>query len=369
MPTVLLVIGTLQAGGAERQLSDMASYWAAKGWKVILATWCGLETVDFYPLHSNVVREHLNIETGAAAVLRRVRSNLRRVFKLRKMLSTIRPDAVVSFVTESNVLTILAGLGLEIRVIVSERVQPAVHLTLPHLWYLLRKILYRRADEVVAQTRDAALWLEYNCRTATRVIPNALRSMPEPSADRGFTIVAVGRLTHQKAFDILLKAFALNAPGFGEWHLVVIGEGHELANLMRLRSELRLDQRVDFIGQTSNVVDWMAHAGLVVQPSRFEGFPNVVLEAMGLGAAVISTDCPSGPADMIKDGVNGRLVPVDDVGMLASVMAELMSNADERRRLGRAASGVRQRFRQDIVMDKWEACLFPLKRSHPAEPP
>ena len=253
MPTILLVIGTLQAGGAERQLSDMASYWAARGWKVILATWCGSEIADFYPFHSNVVRKHLNMETGAAGFLPRVRLNLRRILKLRNLLSTIRPDAVLSFVTESNILTILAGLGLGIRVIVSERIQPALHTELPRTWYLLRKLLYRSADVVVAQTREAAHWLEHNCRTEASVIPNALRLLPEPSADKGFTVVAVGRLTHQKAFDVLLRAFALNAPGFAEWRLVVIGEGHERENLMRLRSELRLDPRVDFIGQTSNV--------------------------------------------------------------------------------------------------------------------
>jgi glycosyltransferase involved in cell wall biosynthesis len=99
-------------------------------------------------------------------------------------------------------------------------------------------------------------------------------------------------------------------------------------------------------------------AGLVVQPSRFEGFPNVVLESMGLGAAVISADCRSGPADLIEEGVNGRLVPVDDVDSLARVMAELMANATERARLGQAAMKVRERFRQGVVMERWESCLF-----------
>jgi GalNAc-alpha-(1->4)-GalNAc-alpha-(1->3)-diNAcBac-PP-undecaprenol alpha-1,4-N-acetyl-D-galactosaminyltransferase len=122
---------------------------------------------------------------------------------------------------------------------------------------------------------------------------------------------------------------------------------------------LLLDDRVEFVGQTPDVIDWMSRAGMVVQPSRFEGFPNVVLESMGIGAAVISADCPSGPADLIEDGVNGRLVPVGDVETLAQVMAELMSRPDERTRLGRAATGVRERYRQEAVMARWEACLFP----------
>ena len=100
----------------------------------------------------------------------------------------------------------------------------------------------------------------------------------------------------------------------------------------------------------------MSRAGLVVQPSRFEGFPNVVLESMGLGAAVISSNCASGPADLIEDGVNGRLVAVDDVDP-CRVMAQLMSSPEERARLGRAATAVRERFRQDAVMERWETCL------------
>jgi GalNAc-alpha-(1->4)-GalNAc-alpha-(1->3)-diNAcBac-PP-undecaprenol alpha-1,4-N-acetyl-D-galactosaminyltransferase len=169
----------------------------------------------------------------------------------------------------------------------------------------------------------------------------------------------VGRLTHQKGFDVLLRAFARIAPDFATWTVAIIGQGEERESLTQLRGELLLDNRVEFVGLTADVGAWMARAGLVVQPSRFEGFPNVVLESMGFGAAVISANCHSGPADLIDDGVNGRLVPVDDVGALANAMAELISRPEERERLGRAAYNVRERFRQDVVMDRWEACLFP----------
>jgi GalNAc-alpha-(1->4)-GalNAc-alpha-(1->3)-diNAcBac-PP-undecaprenol alpha-1,4-N-acetyl-D-galactosaminyltransferase len=358
-PTVVLLIGTLRGGGAERQLSDMASFWADKGWQIILATWSGPEIEDFYPLHPSVGREYLNIETAHGVFLPRVRANLRRVLRLRELLSSTHPDSVLSFVTESNLLTILAGFGLGIPIVVSERIQPALHTSVPQVWRILRRLLYKRADAVVAQTREAASWLELNCRTPVRIIPNALRALPEPSRVRRTVIVAVGRLTYQKGFDVLLRAYAIIAPRFADWSLAIIGEGEEQGSLTRLRDELRLDDRVEFVGQTPDVVEWMAHAGLVVQPSRFEGFPNVVLESMGLGAAVISADCRSGPSEMIQDGVNGRLVPIDDVGALADAMAELMSMPAERERLGQAACGVRERYRQDIIMDQWESCLFP----------
>jgi GalNAc-alpha-(1->4)-GalNAc-alpha-(1->3)-diNAcBac-PP-undecaprenol alpha-1,4-N-acetyl-D-galactosaminyltransferase len=357
--TVLLVIGSLQGGGAERQISDMANYWVAKGWNVILATWSGSEIADFYPLDSRVQRVRLSEEAKPRMSQSRVRANLGRVARLRRLIIWARPEVVLSFATEGNVLTILAGVALNLRVVVSERTQPALHRALPWTWRTLRRVLYRWADVVVAQTQDAARWLAENCRTVVTVIPNALRDLPEPAGNRQLSIVAVGRLSHEKGFDILLRAFARIAPAFGKWRLTIVGEGEERQNLTRLCDELQLEDRVTFVGQSSDVVAWMSHAGLIVQPSRFEGFPNVVLEAMGLGTAVISANCPSGPSDMIEDGVNGRLVPVDDVDRLADVMTELISCADERSRLGRAAYKVRERFRQDVVMERWEACLFP----------
>ena len=357
--TVLLVIGSLQGGGAERQISDMANYWAAKDWRVVLTTWSGPEVADFYPLDARVQRVHLATQDHCTASKLPIRTNLTRVARLRRLVKTVRPDVVLSFLTESNVLTVLAGLGLDVRVAISERVHPARHTALPWIWGILRRVFYRRADAVVAQTEDAAQWLNRNCRAQVTVIPNALRDLPMPSGERSDVIVAVGRLTHQKGFDLLLRAFARVSPTAAEWKLVIVGEGEERLRLTRLRAELLLDNRVEFVGQTPDVVGWMARAGLIVQPSRFEGFPNVVLEGMGLGAAVICADCPSGPADLIEDGVNGRLVPIEDVDTLAKVMSELIARPDERARLGRAASHVRERYRQEVMMDRWEACLFP----------
>jgi len=358
-PRLLLLVASLQGGGAERQLSDMANYWAEKGWQVSLATWSGPEVEDFYPLDARVRR--VSLESGSAHMTEqsRIRVNLERIMRLRRLLKSTRPDAVLSFMTESNLLAILAGAGLPVRVVVSERVQPALHAAFPWTWRFLRRLLYRWADAVVAQTQDAARWLLRNCGTKVTVIPNALRSLPEPAGERRNSIVAVGRLTQQKGFDVLLKAFARIAHTFPHWRLAIVGEGEERQSLLRLRAQLGLDDRVEFVGQSEDVLGWMARAGLMVQPSRFEGFPNVVLEGMGLGTAVISADCPSGPSEMIEDGVNGRLVPVDDVQRLAEVMAELIANPAERARLGRAASAVRARYRQDVVMDRWEECLLP----------
>ncbi len=282
---------------------------------------------------------------------------LRRVAKLRRLLIATRPDALLSFLTSNNVLSILATRGLNLRVVVSERAHPAHDTSVSPVLRLLRRGLYRWCDEVVAQTRETASWIEENCRRPANVIPNALRTLHVAADPKQPLIVAVGRLVRQKGFDLLLKAFANVCGKFPNWRVAIIGEGSERANLLRLCDSLGLNGHVEFVGKTQDVEGWLAQAGLVVQPSRFEGFPNAVLEAMGMGAAVISADCPAGPADLIEDGVNGRLVPVEDIDALSEAMAQLMSQPELRERLGREARKVRERFRQDLIMSQWERSL------------
>jgi glycosyltransferase involved in cell wall biosynthesis len=355
----MLVIGSLQGGGAERQLSDMANYWAGRGAEVTLATWSGPEVADFYPLAAGVSRRWLDAGMPPGTPLASWLSAVRQVRKLRLLIRTLRPDAILSFIDVSNLYTLWAARGSNVRVVVSERTHPAVNKTIGRPWRMLRRVFYRRADTVVAQTRDAGHWLEQTCRARVTVIPNSLRDLPLMQCEREQMIIAVGRLSHEKGFDLLLNSFARVAGDHPTWRVRIIGEGSEREALMQLRDELNLANRVEFVGEVRDAELWMARAGILVHPSRREGFPNVVLEAMGMGAAVICTDCRAGPSELINDGVNGRLVPVDDVDSLTRALSELMARQDLRTSLGREASKVRDAFSQTRIMDQWEACLLP----------
>jgi glycosyltransferase involved in cell wall biosynthesis len=324
---------------------------------VTLATWSGPETLDFYPLNGRVTRLWLDVGTSRRLPFATLILSVRRVRLLRRILRDSRPDAVVSFIDVPNIYAILAASGLNIRVIVAERTHPAVNRTIGRAWRLLRRLCYSQADAVVAQTQDAGRWLERNCRARVRVIPNFLRDLPAVQYSREKTIIAVGRLSFEKGFDLLLEAFASLSAKFPDWRVCVIGDGIERASLMRLRDELHMTDRIEFVGEVSQVETWMARAALLVHPSRREGFPNVVLEAMGMGMAVICADCRAGPSELIEDGVNGRLVPVDDVRALEQAMSELMTSPLLRERLGAEAIKVRARFSQDLIMEKWQACL------------
>jgi GalNAc-alpha-(1->4)-GalNAc-alpha-(1->3)-diNAcBac-PP-undecaprenol alpha-1,4-N-acetyl-D-galactosaminyltransferase len=352
-----IVSASIAGGGAERQLAEMANYWVAQGISVSVITWSEPGS-DFYRLHAGVRRINLQ-RTMRWGPLARTLGILWHISRLRRALIATAPSAVLSFIAENNVLTILACWGLGVRLVVSERSHPEYDVSVSFAWRVLRRLLYARCDAVIAQTAAAASWVERKCRAKSCVIPNALREMQAPHLQREPLIIAVGRLSHEKGFDLLLRAFADVAPGFPDWRVAILGEGNERASLTMLRNELGLTGRVEFVGHVTKIEEWMARASIVVQPSRFEGFPNAVLEAMGMGAAVISADCQSGPSELIEDGVNGRLVPVDDAGALARTLHELMTDGAARERLGCQAVLVRQRFRQDRVMHLWSESLLP----------
>jgi len=353
---VLLVSASLEGGGAERQLATLANYLARRGCDVRVLTWSGPEVADVHALDGNVRRLHLGVAAHGGR-LGALWFCIRCVRSLRARLRAERVDIVVSFIAAANVLTLLAALGQGLRVVVSERVHPAVDATVSMPFRLMRSLTYRFADVVVAQTSSGAEWIRSRLRAQAAVIPNVLRELPAVTGTRENLLVAVGRLARQKGFDLLLRAFSSIERKFPQWRLVILGEGPEHAVLVATRDSLGLTERVTFPGYTNEIEGWLGRAAIVVQPSRFEGFPNAVLEAMGMGAAVISSDCLSGPSELIRDGENGRLVAVEDVPALARCMTELMSNAELRERLGAAALEVRTIYSEQHVMRRWWSVL------------
>jgi GalNAc-alpha-(1->4)-GalNAc-alpha-(1->3)-diNAcBac-PP-undecaprenol alpha-1,4-N-acetyl-D-galactosaminyltransferase len=351
---LLLVIGSLGGGGAERQLSDMANFWADRGADVTLATWSGPEIPDHYALHERVSRVWL-----CGQDTRALRAGVRGMLRLRQLARTLKPDALLSFIDVSNIYSIVATRGLGVRTVVAERTHPALNRTIGWHWRLLRRLWYAQADVVVAQTEDAARWLRRHCAARVTVIPNSLRDLKLAGGPRETLILGIGRLSAEKGFDVLLRAFAKMAHRFADWRITIIGDGPARDTLVRLRDDLKLSAQVEFCGAVERVEPWLSRAAILVHPSRREGFPNVVLEALGAGMAVVSSDCRAGPAELIKDGINGRLVRVDDVEGFAAAMIELMLDAAKRARFGQEGRRVRQRFSPELIMQKWSACLWP----------
>jgi GalNAc-alpha-(1->4)-GalNAc-alpha-(1->3)-diNAcBac-PP-undecaprenol alpha-1,4-N-acetyl-D-galactosaminyltransferase len=195
------------------------------------------------------------------------------------------------------------------------------------------------------------------------VIPNPisdqfLRGKEIDKTGNRHTVVAMGRMEPQKGFDMLLQAFAQCAQKHPDWSLRIVGQGSELQRLTALVDELRLGDRVSLDPVVKEPERVLRGSDLFVLSSRYEGFPMVLLEAMASGLPVVSFDCPSGPREMIREGIDGVLVPPNDVGALAGALDRLMGAQDERQQLGRRAVEVVQRFGLATVLAMWNEVLM-----------
>ena len=359
---ITLVISTFAAGGAERVMSVMANYWAERGEDITLIT-LSSQSDDWYKLDPRVKRVGLGVVSTSTHIGQAIRHNIRRVICLRQALRRANPDMVISFLDTTNVLTLMASRGLGIPVIVSERNDPHQR-SIGMAWNGLRSVLYRHADAVVVQSCAARDWaLRLQGIKTIHVIPNPVNPMlneSEQASSRhgsSHTIVAMGRLVRQKGFDILIEAFGRCVVKHTGWSLIILGEGEERLNLERLAAEQGITDIVRLAGLVPDPALILRQAGLFVLSSRYEGFPNALLEAMACGLPVIATDCPSGPQEIIRDGIDGVLVRPGDVEALVEAMDRLMADSDERRRLGTGAREVIERFSMKRIMTIWDEAV------------
>lgn len=360
---LLFFIHSLSGGGAERVTINLANYWAGKGWEITLVTvaQCSL---DFYKLHPAVERISLNLAGDSCNVVVGLWQNMRRVMGLRRVLRRMRPNVALGMMTNANVLLALAAFGLGIRAVGSERVHPPQY-PLSTLWEGLRRRTYGLLHTVTALTGESACWLKTHTNVQRlRVIPNAV-SWPLPIHDTKVNpesvctfgrkiLLGVGRLEPQKGFDWLLEAFSGLAQKHPDWDLVILGEGTLSTVIDRQVQAAGLEKRVFLPGRVGNVGKWYEHADLYVMSSRFEGFPNTLVEALAYGLPAVSFDCDTGPRDIIRHEEDGLLVPLGEVGNLASALDRLMGDSDLRERFAERAVEARERFSMERIAGMWE---------------
>ncbi len=361
---VTLVIHSLAAGGSERVVSLLAHDWTERGHAATVITLTP-QSEDFFPLPAEVTRVTLDVLPRPRDQHRLTRA-FRRISHLRRAIVQSSPDVVVSFLSTMNLITLLAARPLDIPVVISERTDPRMA-KIDLRQDFLRRLLYRRELALVVQTDAVACWARGVIPPErVVVIPNPVAAPPRGSRRPSPRpeIVAVGRLGNEKGFDLLIDAFAACAGSQQDWRLTICGEGDERAALEARVRRYGLQERIAMPGTVADVYPVLERASLFVLSSRFEGFPNALLEAMACGLPVISTDCPSGPRRIVRHEIDGLLVPAEDPGALAAAMDRFMSDPEARRRLSHGAPEVLDRFSLRAIGQRWDVLL----RAIAAEP-
>lgn len=360
-----LVISSLSSGGAERVATTLANYWVQSGWQVTVITLAD-RGGDFYALAPSVKRVTLSCVGESAGSLSGLRNNLARVRALRRTLTREKPDVALGFMPSINILCALASVGTGITVIGTEHVHPPT-LDLGQPWAWLRRRVYPHLAAVSALTETSAEWIrEHTGAKYVPVMPNpitypvpAVEPTLNPSAEKerlggDYVLLAAGRLADQKGFDRLLDAFAAVHRRQPDWRLIILGEGPLRVVLERQCHELGLSDFVSIPGAVGNIGAWYEAADAFVLTSRYEGFGNVLAEALAYGVPAVAVDCNTGPRDILRNEVDGLLVPQNDQEALAAALDRLMGDKALRARFAERAVEARERFAIERIAAQWE---------------
>lgn len=327
---------SLQAGGMERVMTELACYFAENTELHVDLVLYGIRRDIFFNLHDGIT---VHRPPFPFKDQQRLFSTLKTFWFLRRKIRELRPDTVLSFGEYWNTFVLLATYRLGIPVYVSDRSQPDK--SIGRLHEFLRKVLYPTAAGVIAQTIKAKeIFLGMYKPARMAVIGNPLRAIRANGAvARENIVLMVGRLIKSKNQEALISIFLrIGMPG---WKLVLVGYDHmKQQNEQRLKTmvrELGGEDRVVFAGKQAHVDDFYLRSKIFAFTSLSEGFPNAIGEAMSAGLPVVAYDCIAGPAEMIEDGKNGFLVPLNDERLFTERLEFLMRNERMREEMGAAA--------------------------------
>lgn len=309
-------------GGMERVASLLSNYAVRSNYEVNVI--CLMrESIDFKIDSSVIIHEpSFKYKGGFWAKLKIF---LYLTSKLKKMT----PCSALSFSEVFNPLSVLSGLLSGAKIFISDRSNP--YLTHNTSTRFLRRMLYPLSDGMISQTMSAkkvASLRKYNRKI--EVIPNPLSDVIDyTTSDKSKIVVSVGRLVPSKNFVSLIHMF-LAADNEAEWKLWILGEGPERERIESVIRSLNLGKRVELFGAVTDINYYLSQASIFAYASISEGFPNALSEALASPLACIAYDCPVGPSDMIENGINGYLVPLNDEKLFVKHLNELMNNQNKR---------------------------------------
>lgn len=328
----MFVIPTLTTGGAERVVSILATALSECGQSVYVVKYYGSD--NEYPVGDSVIQINM---FGSDRSAYEDMSYIKKVTTLRSTIKKVQPDYVIPFLFQVALCTDFAVKGLKVDVFQSMRIDPAMS-PKSRILRLIRDHLVYKSKCTFVQNEKQRLYFKPKARRKINIIYNPVSkemfSIKPRYSNEKYTICSAGRLEKQKNIRLLIDSFeAVFAENEGVI-LNIYGEGSQKSDLEDYISTKQAASRILLKGRSNDIVQVFENSDLFVLSSDFEGMPNALIEAMACGLPCISTDCPTGPAELINDKQNGILVPVRDVEALANALNEMYMNQSSAKDMG-----------------------------------
>jgi GalNAc-alpha-(1->4)-GalNAc-alpha-(1->3)-diNAcBac-PP-undecaprenol alpha-1,4-N-acetyl-D-galactosaminyltransferase len=347
-PPIAFLIYSLNSGGAERVVSLLANDLSLTN-DVIIITLSKDE--PFYKLNDSIAIKQLGSFNSGKNFLKAIFSNLILICKITLLIRSLEIKNLICFMTTSNVLGIISGKFLsKINVTISERRNPLTHDF--GYWDRIRKMIYRFSDRLVVQSEEISNYFKpFIDLRKISIIPNPIKIVDSNKNNKQKIILTVGRIDANKNQEQIIRSFSkVKQEG---WKLIICGDGPLFSKLKDLVKALNLNDTVEFKGIVKNIEKQYERASIFAFSSLSEGFPNVLLEAMNYGCACISTDCPTGPSILLKNYVNGFLIPLADKISYTNHLQQLIDEEKTRNIFVSNAKSSLENYALNKVVGQW----------------
>lgn len=320
---IAFAVGCLEGGGTERVISIWASELAKRDLNVFIVTY--YHSPDEYSVDESV--QFQVVAESKAEYLKL--SKKERFLKLRHIIKSIAPDYIIPFLPSMQILISLACIGLRVKKIETIRNNPWIieselGAIKTHLW----KRCFRIAEKIIVQGQGQAEYFGGKYMNKTRVISNPLSDcylseMCKAYSDYAKEFIAVGRIDEQKNYPLMIKAFSRVCSTNPHIRLRIFGTGSAgyTRRISELISSIGMENRILLMGRSDNIASAYLSSDVFIIASNYEGMPNALAEAMASGLVCISTDCKTGPSDLIDNCINGFLFPCGDEDKLTELIA------------------------------------------------
>lgn len=343
---ILFFIHRMSGGGAERVASVLLNHFCEKHETYLAFT---SESNNQYHIDKRIKLIHCKAESWIKGFHRILRYG-----KYFRAIREVNPDVIISFIVQTNGIVLLTNLLTHKKLIVSERNSTQYNNNI--LKKIIRGFLYPLATRVVFVAKEECDNSSLKNKTFIHN-PKHIENY-DFYEKRSKSIISIGpqHKWHQKGFDLLIKAWASIESEYPDWILEILGLDDD-PTIHKLITKLGINHRVSFLGWSNDVVSVLREKSIYVLSSRYEGFPNSLVEAMSQGCACIAADCHTGPKEIITNNVSGLLIPTENIDELANTLKKLISDEELRHRLSAGAVIETNRFDKNKILQQWDALI------------